>query len=202
MNRFALLTSRSQVRRGQAPLPAFRIPSAFGLRTSDFSPRRLFLATALFVCLAPAPSPAAVGDPYSIVNSKHNLSISGPGDSPRRDRGRHLHLLSCPAQQRNPDSPLEPGRLARHLHPVHQHHAESHCGPAHGLFQALPELPRWHHCARHGPQPLHAHPDAQWHRPYSGRDRPALAPTSRAITRFPLRTTTLWSLPMASCAIP
>jgi predicted CXXCH cytochrome family protein len=57
------------------------VRSAFGLRPSDFAPLRLLVPPALLVLLLlhPAPLTAAVGDPYSIVNSKHNLSISGPG---------------------------------------------------------------------------------------------------------------------------
>jgi len=41
--------------------------------------RRLLLPGLALLVLQATPLHAAVGDPYSIVNSKHNLSISGPG---------------------------------------------------------------------------------------------------------------------------
>ncbi len=61
-------------------------PSDFGPRASGFRPGRLFLTGGLALlaglsALRPVPINAAAGSaPYSIVDSKHNLSISGPGE--------------------------------------------------------------------------------------------------------------------------
>src|ERR1035438_4615960 len=53
--------------------------SHFGLRIPVFTTLALLLASASLGLSAQVPLGTAGGDPYSIVNSKHNLSISGPG---------------------------------------------------------------------------------------------------------------------------
>ena len=54
--------------------------SAFGFRSSDFRrPARRGLTGCFAVLLALATSRAAAGDSHSVLNTKHNLSISGPG---------------------------------------------------------------------------------------------------------------------------
>jgi predicted CXXCH cytochrome family protein len=76
MNCFALPKRAEPGRRGQA-----RQHWDLGLRTSEFTPHELLVAAilaSLFLVHATTLT-AAAGDPYSIVNSKHNLSISGPG---------------------------------------------------------------------------------------------------------------------------
>ena len=74
MSCFAFLHNSGPDRRGQGRLPAL------GFRPSGIPPL-LLLAGGLAVLsvLRPSPINAAAVTPYSIVNSKHNLSISGPG---------------------------------------------------------------------------------------------------------------------------
>jgi predicted CXXCH cytochrome family protein len=76
MNPFILPNSRSPDRRGQVK------PAGFCLRRSDLFPLGTLVAAALMFLpmLRPGPAAAAAGDPYSIINSKHNLSVSGPGE--------------------------------------------------------------------------------------------------------------------------
>jgi predicted CXXCH cytochrome family protein len=81
MNCVARLSNSGSHRRPGVRISDFGFPSDFGLQTSHFLTRSLLLAAGLATLslLRPAPVNAAAATPYSIVNSKHNLSVSGPG---------------------------------------------------------------------------------------------------------------------------
>jgi predicted CXXCH cytochrome family protein len=56
---------------------------------------------ALFAILLATPTFAATGDPYSIVNSKHNLSISGPGEVRAATEGEICIFCHAPHTKAN-----------------------------------------------------------------------------------------------------
>jgi predicted CXXCH cytochrome family protein len=80
MNPGARLNTPDQREQDRISAFALRV-SDFGFRISAFPPLGLLVAGGCVVLsvLRPAPMEAAAVTPYSIVVSKHNLSVSGPG---------------------------------------------------------------------------------------------------------------------------